>query len=149
MCEKDYSLLRPFDKDVVKAGDLLIHISTSLHRTFVCGPDPEGYIITSDSQGLLFIGHQRNWKITPLCWVEGKPVYSDSILYNIHSSIQYLGKDINNTKCFTWGKPKEKKTGWVNVYPMRLNGYIYETEAEANNHASDDRVACIQIEWEE
>ena len=147
MCEKDYSLLRHFDKDVVKAGDLLIHISTSLHRTFVCGPDTEGDIVTSDPQGLFFLGHQRNWKIPPLCWVDGKPVYPDSVLYDKHTGQQYLGEDIGEDDCYTW--LKQKKTGWVNVYPMRLNGYIYETEAEANNHASDDRVACIQIEWEE
>lgn len=152
MCEKDYSLLRPFDKDVVKAGDLLIHISMSLHRTFVCGPDPEGYIVTSDSQGLLFIGHQRNWNIAPLCWVEGKPVYPDSVLYDKNTGQQYLGEDIGEDDCYTW--LKQKKTGWVNIYPTSRTGWeavtsaVFTTEKEADKHAALDRVACIKIEWE-
>jgi len=52
-------------------------------------------------------------------------------------------------------KPKTvKKEGWVNVYGTdnegdSYAGFIWSTEAKANEQATKDRIACIRIEWEE
>ena len=51
-------------------------------------------------------------------------------------------------------KPKRvKKEGWVNVSPVRTGsicaGALYTTQAYAEHFASDDRITCIRIEWEE
>jgi hypothetical protein len=155
MCEKDsyYSSLRSFDKDVVKSGDLLIDIYIEEQRSFVCGPDTDGDIVTINSLGGYFLSHHSNWKIAPLCWVEFKPVYPDSILYDKHTGQQYLGKDISGDVCYTWKKSKQKKTGWLNIYPTccweAVTSAVFTTEKEADKHAALGRVACIKIEWEE
>ncbi len=48
---------------------------------------------------------------------------------------------------------KEKKTGWINIYPSALfmarSGTVYSSRALADQHAEKGRVACISIEWEE
>ena len=49
-------------------------------------------------------------------------------------------------------KPKRvKKEGWVNVYQDSGGRYvtILPSKFEADNWATQDRVACIRIEWEE
>ena len=136
MCEKDYSLLRPFDKDVVKFGDSLTHISTNQQRSLVCGPDADGDIVITNSEGVFFLVSQNNWKITPLRWVDGKPVYPDSVLYGKHTGQQYLGKDISGDACYTWKKSKQKKTGWLNIYHTccweAVTSAVFTTEKEAS-----------------
>ena len=50
-------------------------------------------------------------------------------------------------------KPKRvKKEGWVNVYPDKYETYglnFYITKGAADLKATEARVACIRIEWEE
>jgi hypothetical protein len=50
-------------------------------------------------------------------------------------------------------KPKRvKKVGWVNVYPDKYEDYsltFYFTKKAADFKATEARVACIRIEWEE
>lgn len=48
MCEKDSSLLRSFDKDVVKFGDSLTHISTNQQMSFVYVPQVSLKQVTVD-----------------------------------------------------------------------------------------------------
>ena len=44
---------------------------------------------------------------------------------------------------------KEKRKGWVNVYPKHLGmDCVYPNQALANTHASDHRIACVEIEYE-
>ncbi|MDE2024887.1 MAG: hypothetical protein KGJ07_00160 [Patescibacteria group bacterium] len=46
----------------------------------------------------------------------------------------------------------KKKTGWINIYNVAPNEYrfaIHSSKIDADNHAGQDRVDCIQIEWEE
>jgi hypothetical protein len=49
-----------------------------------------------------------------------------------------------------------KKTGWLNIYPAKTAvhlataGYsVYQTREDANTYTHDDRIACVQITWEE
>ena len=50
-------------------------------------------------------------------------------------------------------KPKrEKKEGWVNVYPDKYENYevrYHRTQYAADRHATPGRITCIRIEWEE
>lgn len=80
------------------------------------------------------------------------------------------GRDIctgyNIYGCFmltTCGHPNdlflaaEKKTGWVNIYPAELFknikaadlSFAYTTEDLANINANPNRLACVEISWEE
>lgn len=49
-----------------------------------------------------------------------------------------------------------KREGWINIYPSpvsisgRLASWLFDTEADADKHASDLRIGpAIKIEWEE
>lgn len=44
---------------------------------------------------------------------------------------------------------KIKKEAWLNVYPNHEKAYVYSTKELADEGASNLRVACIHIEWEE
>jgi hypothetical protein len=50
-------------------------------------------------------------------------------------------------------KPKRvKKEGWVNLYPDKYVRYtitFHSTEQHADVRATEARIACIRIEWEE
>ena len=133
----------------------MTHFLTNQQRSFVCGPDADGDIVITNSEGVFFLASQNNWKITPLCWVEGKPVYPDSVLYGKHTGQQYLGKDIGDTSAYIWQKLKQKKTGWINIYRPIWDEVIarpvgiYSTKEKADAFADTHRVACSQIEWEE
>lgn len=41
-----------------------------------------------------------------------------------------------------------KKEGWINIYACRVTGW-WSTKEAADRVASDRRIACIRIEWEE
>lgn len=55
---------------------------------------------------------------------------------------------------FVWRVKPEKKTGWINIYPpthfhtVGMNS-IYDTKENADTNKSRDRIACIQITYEE
>jgi len=42
-----------------------------------------------------------------------------------------------------------KCTGWINIYPGRTAGFIFETEKEAREITDKEATATIKIEWEE
>ena len=44
---------------------------------------------------------------------------------------------------------KEKRTGWVNIYPNGSVSIIHPNKGQADSHMDATRVACAQIEWEE
>lgn len=46
------------------------------------------------------------------------------------------------------------KTGWINIYRNGHSFYIdhsgvYDSQLDANSQASSDRIACVQVTWEE
>ena len=43
---------------------------------------------------------------------------------------------------------KVKKSRWINIYPNEQFLYHYTKEA-ADSTACDDRITCVEIEWEE
>jgi hypothetical protein len=70
-------------------------------------------------------------------WVSGVPPYFEDSQYRI--------------------KPKRvKKEGWVNVYSEKdrgdRSGYLgwaWASKEEADINCTNDRIACVRIEWEE
>ena len=57
---KDYSLLRPFDLEAAKRGEPILWID-----------HPIRWVALSD----------KELRMAPLCWVEGRPVYKGDVLY--------------------------------------------------------------------
>lgn len=52
---------------------------------------------------------------------------------------------------FQWRVKPQKQKRWVNVYPSDIVAYenTYLTKAQATKEAGDDRIACIEIDFEE
>jgi hypothetical protein len=48
-----------------------------------------------------------------------------------------------------------KKSGWINIYPASAaariadTSHIYMSRDDADSYARPDRIACVQITWEE
>lgn len=156
MTEKDYSLLRPFDLEVAKAGVLLCDQSGSvLAGLLCCTPDCSGYFrVWVDRIG----GHVsclpgKNIRLAPLCWIDGKPVYPDTPMEREDNGwpVSWLDREgewqdiAGNLSArgigfkIQWPRPKPVKR-WINVYTG------YSTKAEADQTASIGRIACIEIE---
>lgn len=83
MLEKDYTLLRPFDMDAAKRGEaicfydgLVLQDVTITKLGSICGR------WSGDSAESIWSGAEiADFRMAPLCWVEGKPVYSGDVLY--------------------------------------------------------------------
>lgn len=53
----------------------------------------------------------------------------------------------------TWAPPKVKREGWVNIYSAggqeRAPSALHKDKAAADHEATQGRIACVRIEWEE
>ena len=151
--EKDYSLLRPFDLEAAKAGALMTDIGIGTCNgeaawRYVAGPDFNGNIIVERLRDGSFANPASTsiFRMAPLCWVEGRPVYSGDVLYwncggaefTVGSRMLFDGQMIEGVSVttegfthdipgtgilhenLTWKKPKRtvKKAGWINIYPL-------------------------------
>lgn len=163
--EKDYRLLRPFDLEAAKRGDKICYNDESGYVTTLCGPDPKGNI-AYQSNGMVYVAHTNSFKMAPLAWVEGKPVYKGDILYwksvsnkwmnhvcdefDVDKFLQRTGEEqgyIYANK-LTWQKPKTKREGWVNIYRFNDTA-LFADKKTADKNAISDRIDCVRIEWEE
>lgn len=133
--QKDYSLLRPFDLEAAKRGELLCDVEARVFWSYVAGPDSlSKYILKVDhapmSNGeFTYPTSAAPLRMAPLCWVEGKPVYKGDVLYqntaalpgdrvvvdgNEDGIIDNQGR-WNGRSHLTWTPPKVKREGWVNI----------------------------------
>ena len=158
--ERDLSLLRPMDASKLQPGDKVVHFQCDCEVAFLAGPDSAGYFAAEDTKyGRIRLRSAQYYRMKPLAWVEGKPVYRGDSLY-------LEGKPVvackpadeigwmtcadgfhRNTKEMTWERPKVKREGWTNIYGHM--GSIYATEEAADNAATASRKACVRVEWEE
>lgn len=167
MTEKDYSLLRPFDLEAAKAGVLLCDQSGStLAGLLCCTPDSSGYFRAWVDRigGLVSSLPGKSIRLAPLCWVEGKPVYSGDVLEHAkhgevvaksrHASKGMLVVEKYDSLALgnlAWPRPKPVKR-WINVYPgMYRDGGPCSTTMHSTKEAADDdlmhgSIACIEIE---
>lgn len=171
--ERDYSLLRPFDLEAAKAGEPLCSIVGSLQREFVAGPDASGRIVVS-IEGKFNTCWPGDVRMSPLCWVEGRPVYKGDVLFwksqpSSPCIAEKMMEDgwlafrpsvtepvgIIHPSGLTWQKPKGKREGWVNLYPTTyeklaaISSSVYPAKEDADHCANSTRIACVRIEWEE
>lgn len=170
MTEKDYSLLRPFDLEAAKAGAeivALVDSGTEMEsRAFVTGPDRMGYYVVSADEGVYRLGKAREYRMAPLCWVEGKPVYPDTpmeredngwpVAWSVDGNAwQDDGgnwSDEGGGFKIRWPRPKPVKR-WINVYPGMYRGggpcstTVHSTEEAAKFDISNGgSIACVEIE---
>ena len=124
MTEKDYSLLRPFDLDAARDGAAIVAIvdgGTKMEpREFVTGPDCMGYCVVSTNEGVYRLGKAHEYRMAPLCWLEGKPVYPGDDLWWISQDKWIVARgyyehldvivsvdqnDVAPLRKLTWAKP--------------------------------------------
>lgn len=185
--EMDYSLLRPFDLELAKAGASICFKHDRQVATFVGESSQAGKDIcvrweeTRDSvkKGTCAMLSRLYVCMTPLCWVEGKPVYKGDVLWRnlgilgpervtvdrvtidsdgdvfLHYSNggnSWVDGPDHMTTDVSWTYPKLKYEGWINVYRHNQNvvgDIIWDSKRNADLNKCDNRVDCVRIEWEE
>lgn len=97
--DKDLSLLRPFDLEKSKAGEVLCDILDKYKYVFI------GYSKTTDNvyiqvidetEDTIYECSARHLRMKPLCWLEGKPVYKGDELWHTNKDMKeynYIVKD--------------------------------------------------------
>jgi hypothetical protein len=146
---KKYELLRPFDLEAAKRGDVVCGSSGEITR-FV-GESNSGdniaiceyYMKVNGCHGLT-VGYFdfSVLRMEPLAWVEDYPVYRGDLLYYLDSMAgwqEFIAHDggINGEEVYlqfeaamtgvyvknlTWKKPIKKKYVWLNIYHHPLGG---------------------------
>lgn len=113
--DNDYSLLRPFDLDAAKNGEPICLVDGRPAK-FLAHEQGHQYLqnwaaIVLSNIGISIHGENgRRWleepsvydlRMTPLCWVEGRPVYKDDKLWNkqLRSVITAYHMIDSNTVC--------------------------------------------------
>lgn len=159
----NYSLLRPFDAEAAKRGEPICYATstTCVEREYVAGPDAKGCICVKYPTGYFDVCAANQYKMMALAWVEGKPVYKGDVLYpTLGSKDEFRVTGFVdgclvatnwhfNPSALTWNPPKVKRERWINIYPQQTSAFMYPTKYEANYHASDNRIACVCLEWDE
>jgi len=174
--KKDYSLLRPFDLEAAKRGDK-IHWSNIPDDVAYIGVTSAGYIAYETGNESSFCS-SSSFRMSPLAWVEGRPVYKGDVLYykkegfgisvegynpNIEQKTGFIGEVVTESKlynkghktwapfdCWSWTKPKQKREGWVNLYPNDVMGnYRFNSRQDATDCSSSDVIDTVKITWEE
>src|SRR5574342_406783 len=132
--EKDYSLLRAFDMEAAKAGELLCGVMGIGDYTLIAGPNSDGAICATNDKGNTFwTGLPEFLRLSPLAWVEGKPVYKGDRLFHDCGPCVVIGTPIREDHdlrikadgvilesdaqipCLTWTPPKVKREGFVYI----------------------------------
>lgn len=85
MCneKKDFSLLRPFDLDAAKDGQQVCyeHGGDGVIK-YLDGPDNTCRIAYEGPDNRFYVGPVDAFRMAPLCWLEGSPVYKGDALYD-------------------------------------------------------------------
>ncbi len=125
--EKNVDLLRSFNLAAAEAGEPICWSHIDADVKFIAGYIYNDYqmVVTEDGEGKQG-RHYSQFRMKPLAWVEGKPVYKDDVLYhrvgkmtvtgaNECGSVIYFQESISNGGNFphncTWNAPKTKKEG--------------------------------------
>lgn len=155
MSEKNYALLRPLDLEAAKRGEPIcwygdgdvLHDVTITKLGAVCG---RWYASTEER---IWQGEELNYfRMAPLCWIEGKPVYKGDRLYRVGHGIRefvadYIEQDGDVFLVYveamgsswlegparpgvkvTWTPPKIKREGFVCItkYSNRKETFLGE-----------------------
>ena len=77
---KNYSLLRPFDLEAAKRGEPILWIDNPVRWIALSDQAGDARNIVEHAQGLSYV-RDKELRMAPLCWVEGRPVYKGDVLY--------------------------------------------------------------------
>lgn len=111
----NYDLLRPFDLEAAKRGDLLTDVCGNEY-TFVAESGPDGdHAIRQKSDGNVFVDRASALRMAPLAWVEGKPVYPGDVLWY----------KTNNFSMMVVERNPYTKTGLKGVVKEALPGSVF------------------------
>ena len=182
MTNKDLNLLRPFDLEAAKRGDLLTSSEGSIFDgdpvwRYVAGPDAGGFLVVEILSNSRFasLSPERCFRMAPLCWVEGRPVYKGDTLYCkiggsklkaaafegglLRATFSETSISVARPDLVAWTKPVRmvKREGWINIStkivgidPRFLAGGspVFRTEEEAKTWPRSSGLV-VKVEWEE
>ena len=174
MTEKDYSLLRPFDLEVARAGADLCDREGCVIYDFLgvggdfYGSEAAGVRIKSSpytDRPYVCFSPLNALRLAPLCWVEGKPVYPGDMLEVelvsrgdwCEATVARSGSAHDGERIIAEGVGKEiinapvSMCRWPRPKPVKrwINIYpanSFESQDSANEYAASSRIACIEIE---
>lgn len=155
--QNDYSLLRPFNLEAAKKGEKIVCGGKTSSKFYQLEEDLFCIKWDTGPRGVYELPAVKNsFKMAPLFWLEGKPVYKgDPLFFNgVTVSggvyVSSIDKDFDAHVTFierkysiwapivtlTWNKPKEEKVGYVAVLKssygtIYAESYIFSTEQEA------------------
>lgn len=175
MTSKNYGLLRPFDMEAAKRGEIICAKGGGGEWQYVAGPDSNGNLCLLTSSGTFIAGNgcsEHSVRMAPLCWVEEQPVYKGDKLWHTGTEKWITAYALGSFSVptvtvegdpagyhidsLTWEAPKVKREGWINVYPtcrgvggvVGGSGTIWATEAMAIQQRGENCESTIRIEWE-
>lgn len=174
--KNDYSLLRPFDLEAAKAGEPICWFDNAEHVKFMLCSGDDGEHCVRMEDGNLALACFCDIRMSPLAWVEGKPVYRGDVLYwNRPGYYKFIVKKVTEAYIYgestvydnekstemlagslTWNPPKVKREGWIAINtndgptgPVKAYcSHILETKEQAQNYKVDS-FTVIKVEWEE
>lgn len=170
--KKDISKLRPFNPGAAQKGEPVCYDHGRDTIKYLSGPDHTGRIAYQGPDNRIYVGPADEFRMAPLCWVDGKPVYKGDVLYSTgcfggphrideirNGNGAWMvcsdpGEDgYLSIEGLTWTPPKVKREGWVNIYSAggheRAPSALHKDKATADHEATEGRIACVRIEWEE
>ena len=113
--------------------------------------NPKRKVVTRDGRNVRIVCTDRqggDHPILALCTMSNE---SENLYSFLPNGRMYLNADADT--CMDLFFAPEKRSGWINIYDRTENAHasrrIYDTEEEALECASVERVDTIKIEWEE
>ena len=88
---KDYSLLRPFDLEAAKRGESILWIDSPVRWVALSAQASDACNIVEHAQGLSYV-RDKELRMAPLCWIEGRPVYRGDKLYYRSGAGRFVAK---------------------------------------------------------
>jgi len=166
-------LLRPFNLELAKQGEEICWSHLDCPVTFI-GVSQAGKIAFESENELGFIS-SSSFRMKPLTWIDGIPVYKGDVLwyrgqqfcievqgYNptcedgligivVKSQTELISVGEQTSAPFyqwQWDKPKQvvKRKVWINVYSDYF--YSYFSKEEADTLAGKGRITCVEREIE-
>lgn len=181
--ERNFELLRPFNVAAATHGERICNALGLIHWDYVAGPDPRGNLVVRTIVDGWFVNPVNcpasSFRMAPLAWVEGTPMYKGDRLWHINERKWWIADCIDpcgllrgrfesdvdkgvasswapSIEYLTWSHRAVKHEGWLNLYlPSKKtstsfrDGNVFDDKESADRNAKDGRVACIPIEWEE
>ena len=153
------ALLRPFDLEAAKRGDLLLtdYFDGARRSMFTAGPNAQGeHIFDIEGHGFVVVGGRcratlSNFYMAPICWVEDRPVYKGDTLYQNYPSlvaprivasgnedrIVDTNGNWNGLRHFNWNKQQVKSTLTADdAERIVVEGRLSRAESRPNKYSA-------------